>query len=517
MSPECRFNAAHVFTLSALTLLGCNQLLSIEAHHTNMQATGGASGLGRGGSDAVSAAGESSAGASGVRSTSVRQGRYGQHLLLTPVENGSASAGGAAAGSAGASAVENTKVSGVMTLVSIASDGLKSGDETSHAPSVSSDGNFVLFKSSASDLVNADWSQGSDPFLRDRASGKTIRANIAMQSLHEFGFSDSPLLSGDGTTIVIASDARTSAGQTPGVSRIFRIYLNSNPPSITLLSHGNTTAWEPAINEDGRTIAYAQGRDESSYGNDVRVTDAQGGTELLSVTASGEPADGDSRSVALNAKGNVAAFASSASNLVGSDTNKLSDIYVRVRGKNPYTERISSGSGSDGESNGDSDKPKLSGDGQHVAYSSAASNLVPEDRNGKFDVFVYDRSTRTTTRVSVSSAGREEGNADSWNPSLSYDGRLVAFESYATNLVAEPFEDAPGTRNIFVHDLKTRQTLRISKPLAGSKALGASFEPAISANGRVVVFTSTASNLVDNDHNEQPDVFAFEFKSAPWL
>ena len=197
----------------------------------------------------------------------------------------------------------------------------------------------------------------------------------------------------------------------------------------------------------------------------------------------------------LAADGRFVAFGSDATNLVTGDTNAVSDafVYDRVTGT---TERVSVSSAG-AEANGTSFAPAISADGRFVAFPSEATNLVPGDTNGVTDVFVRDRLTGTTERVSVSSAGAE-ANGTSFAPAISADGRFVAFPSEATNLVPG---DTNGATDVFVRDRLTATTDRVSVDSAGAQANDRSDFPAISADGSVVAFVSTATNLVPDDTN----------------
>ncbi len=144
-----------------------------------------------------------------------------------------------------------------------------------------------------------------------------------------------------------------------------------------------------------------------------------------------------------------------------------------------------------------------SADGRHVTFVSDANNLVPSDTNGKWDIFVYDRITGMTERVSVNSSGIQ-ANGDSYHASISADGRYVAFESSASNLVPG---DTNGRMDIFVHDRITGITERVSVDSSGIQANQGCGSPSISADGRYVAFTSWASNLVPGDTNGKCDVF----------
>ena len=165
------------------------------------------------------------------------------------------------------------------------------------------------------------------------------------------------------------------------------------------------------------------------------------------------------------------------------------------------------------EANNSSEHPSLSGDGQLVAFESYASNLVTGDTNGAGDVFVHNMQTGTTVRVSVDSSG-VQGDGQSSYPSLSANGRFVAFESDATNLVAG---DTNGSTDIFVHDLLTGTTQRATVDSTGVQANSASHLASISADGRFVAFESYASNLVGLDNNSVLDIFVHDFQTGATL
>jgi Tol biopolymer transport system component len=221
---------------------------------------------------------------------------------------------------------------------------------------------------------------------------------------------------------------------------------------------GNSfSANEPAISADGRFIAFEAGAtnlvvDDTNGARDIFVHDRQTGiTERVSVDSAGNEGNNDSGGGAITADGRYVAFGSGASNLIPDDTNDASDIFVHDR-QTGITERVSvdsAGSEANAGSGGGSRSTAISADGRFIAFESGATNLISDDTNSASDIFVHDRQTGITERVSVDSAGNE-GNHDSEWFDISADGRFVAFQSYASNLVPD---DTNGNYDIFVHDL----------------------------------------------------------------
>src|SRR4051794_21608541 len=221
---------------------------------------------------------------------------------------------------------------------------------------------------------------------------------------------------------------------------------------------------------------------------------AVNGTSLES-RASGTPGvkgNSDSVDTAVSADGRYVAFTSTATNLDPADSDSGSDVYVRDRltGTTVLVSRASGAAGAHG--NGGSDVPTISLDGRHVAFQSAATNLDPDDTTGTTDIYVRDLQAPTTTLVSrdTGAAGAKSDGA-SFEPAISADGRHVAFASTATNLP----DDTDATIDIFARDLDTNATELISRATgaAGTKSDNFSFFPSMSGNGRFVAFGTVAS------------------------
>jgi Tol biopolymer transport system component len=217
------------------------------------------------------------------------------------------------------------------------------------------------------------------------------------------------------------------------------------------------------------------------------------------------------------------AFESDADSLVVADNNGSVDVFVHDRQTGATTRVSVDSTGTEGDAG--SRVPSISEDGQYVAFESDATNLVGvgNDTNVKSDIFVHDRDADgngiydepgpvgvSTARVSVDSVGNQ-GNENSNSPSISADGRYVAFESDADNLVAD---DNNGSTDVFVHDRQTGATTRVSVDLAGVEDTGDSNNPSISADGSSVTFQSDADDLVAGDTNFAPDIFVDDLQAG---
>lgn len=225
-------------------------------------------------------------------------------------------------------------------------------------------------------------------------------------------------------------------------------------------------------------------------------------TERISVSSAELQADGGSVTPAVSNDGSYIAFTSGAKNFHGGSHNNTNEVYVRdkIRGATELVSKASSGQ----FANGRSLAPAISGDGRIVVFQSRASNLATGDTNGADDIYLHDRSTAITALVSVSSTGAV-GNAASSDPAISDDGRYVAYASEASNLVPG---DTNNTTDVFVFDRVNRTTTRASVGTTGGQGTGPSRNPSISRNGQKVAFESAAGNLIARaDTNGFVDVF----------
>jgi Tol biopolymer transport system component len=424
------------------------------------------------------------------------------------------------------------------TRVSVSSDGTQ-GDRDTYTAGVSANGRYVLLNSQATNLVAGDTNDRWDVLVRDRSGGVTTRVSVSTNGAQAkptddpWGGSTAGGISANARYVVFQSDAANLvAGDTNGTEDVFLHDLASGVTTRVSVSSAGRQANGPSgfstISADGRYVAFSSGasnlvRHDTNQMADVFVRDlATGKTTRVSLTGKGRQArcniaGCESGEPALSAHGRYVAFDSSATNLVPHDTNRLADVFVRDR-RTGKTTRVSVDSrgrqgGGDRTMNG-SNAPVISANGRYVAFHSADSNLVRGDTNGVFDIFVHDRRTGRTTRVSVSTAGAQANQESLGAASISADGRYVAFTSLASNLVAGDRNDIT---DVFVHDLASGETLIASIGQDGSQGDDASATGGIafSANDHMLVFSSWAANLVDGDTNSVPDAFVRDFGGRP--
>jgi Tol biopolymer transport system component len=345
------------------------------------------------------------------------------------------------------------------------------GNDDSFDAAIAADGRFVAFHSGATNLHPDDADGLWDVFVRDLEAG----------------------------TITLASRASGAAG-----------------------TKGNGSSFAAAISADGRFVAFASNASNLDSADpdstfDVFVRDLEAGTTRLASRASGPAgAKGNAGSEAptISADGRFVAFESVASNLDPADGDATDDVFVRdlEAGTTALVSRAPGATG--GKGNGSSRRPRISAGGRFVAFDSVASNLHPDDGDPSDDVFVRDLEANTTALASrAAGAAGAKGNDGSFEPAISPDGRFVAFHSLASNLHSD---DADATLDVFARDLQAGTTTLASRVTgsAGAKGDGDSYEPAISADGRFVAFTSLASNLHPDDGDANHDVFVRDLQAG---
>jgi Tol biopolymer transport system component len=306
---------------------------------------------------------------------------------------------------------------------------------------------------------------------------------------------------------------------------IERVSVDSNGRQA---SQGNEERYSPgsptSISADGRFVAFTSLSSDLVAGDtngsiDVFVHDrTAGGTVRVSIDSSGQESNGDSYYPSISGDGRFVAFESEATNLVANDLNGLDDVFLHDRDPdgngifdegNGVTARISVDANGR-NANGWSAAPSISSDGSKVVFLSQATDLVANKTTNYTDVFVRDVAAGTTSLVSVALGGTSGNNYSSW-ATISPDAGSVAFISGASDLVPN---DTNST-DCFVRDLVQGTTTRVSVDSSGAQGNGqCDSRPAISADGAIVVFDSSSTNLVPGDQNGRSDIFAHDLATG---
>ena len=388
------------------------------------------------------------------------------------------------------------------------------GDDDSKQPSISADGRYTAFASFSSNLVKGFnvYNNANDIYLHDSIDNFNMLISAAALPWEQAdGNSSDPVISADGRYVVFATGATNLDPENNcRDGNIFLYGLGSELECVSISTNGregNKKSDQPDISADGSYIVFRSAADNLVPGDTNNHTDifihklVGQQTVRVSLGQSGYEYNSDSYQPSISADGLYVVFVND-----GYDNNPR--IIFRDW-KNGKTELISVNS-ADISGNGWSNNPSISGNASFVVFDSSSTNLVADDTNNAVDVFIRDRETNTTERISVNSLS-VQGNDNSFHGSVSADGRYVVFTSYADNLVAD---DTNGKTDIFVRDRFRGLTKRISVNSAGEQGNDFSGTPSISDDGKHVVFTSYATNLVPGDTNGKYDVFVNEISST---
>lgn len=377
--------------------------------------------------------------------------------------------------------------------------------------SVSSDGRYVVFESTASDLLPDTIDDSHDVFVRDRQSGVFERASVSNseQVTYNVGeYTSPPVISGTGRHIAFVSQS-SRLTSTPDENGMPDVFVRDRTGYTRLISvalngaAGNGASFTPAISRDGRYVVFQSfatnlTNNDQNRSIDIYLRDRlESETELISITDEGLQGDNEGdygySSVAVSDDGRYVAFSYDRLPIPGHPSNGGPYVYVRDREANRIR-MIAQGT-----------FPALSSDGRYLVFLSNDS-LVIEDQNNVVDVYLYDQQLNRFERISVTNGGEEV--PDQWvyhAPDVSADGRYVVFQSSFDGLTGN---DTNGFTDIYLRDRLLHKTLLISGGVNGVAGNGDSYQPAITDEGTLVTFTSLASDLVINDTNDRVDVFA---------
>ena len=410
---------------------------------------------------------------------------------------------------------------GETTRISVDSFGFE-GAGNSREPSISGDGRFVAFET-WSNLDPSDTTPNEftlDVYLHDRLTGTTEVISRDTGGGNPNGNCDEPAISDDGRYVVFTASASDMvSGDNNFRQDVFRYdRLTGATALVSAALDGTVGDWDsyqPDISADGNIVVF------TSAAGDLTLQDpgqwaifardmTTGVTELINVGVGGADPDSSAGAPSVSADGRFVVYTSNASNLVPGDVNGKQDIFLHDR-QTGATDLISI-STLGVQANSECWDPAVSADGRYVVFNTIASSLVAGDTNIYPDIFLRDRVTGQTTKITQSHDGSGANN-QSDNASLSDDGRYIAFRSWASNLQGPP---AGGSNwlDAFVIDRQTGEIEQVNVSSTGILPNNHTYAPDISADGRFVAFASDASNLVDDDFNSKSDVFLHDYGFA---
>jgi Tol biopolymer transport system component len=377
---------------------------------------------------------------------------------------------------------------------------------------ISADGRYVTFASVATNLVPNDNNDQQDIFVYDRQTNQMTCVSMAFDGTQANLYSLSPSISGDGQQIVFVSEATNLVpDDVNGLPDVFVHDLRAG--ATTRVSVGldgieaSGSSSQPAISSDGRFVAFSSMADnlvlaDTNQSGDIFVYELQtGAISRVSVASDGSEANGISINPVISADGRFISFNSLATNLTSNDGNSRSDVFIHDRhtGQRNLISVAVNGS----VANNESFKPAISGNDRYVAFVSRADNLVIGDTNDVSDVFVYDRQTGQMIRVSSLPEDAQLPAADlrdAYSPAIASDGRFVSFYR-PPNFFNPDFKYGS-----FVYDLYTGQVVHLSQ---GYDEANGIYEVAISVDNRWFAF-ATHENLIPEDTNDEVDVYVYE-------
>jgi hypothetical protein len=410
-----------------------------------------------------------------------------------------------------------------------------------YSVAISNTGRYVAFSSEATTLVSGDNAGHRDVFLRDRDHDNdgifdepgevlTTRVSMAWNGGEANNDSWEVSISGNGRYIAFSSDAdnlvepngfpdSNHARDVFVYDRITKETIRASVRDLTEKEVGNNTSDQPFISNDGKYVVFRSKAtnlilpDPDANGSiaDIYIRNlAADRTYLVSRDVGDVQADLESAYPTISDNHQFVAFQSRSDLAPGDGNGSGWDVFVRDL-VTPDTIRVSNG-------NDDSYTPYISGGSQFVVFASRANNLGPVDTNGYADIYIRDLTAATTDLVSINFYGDQAINGDSYSPSITTDGRYIAFASDANNLDVH-LPDINNQRDIYLHDRTIGLILpfptfgltkRVSLDYMGGEPNGSSFAPVIAPDGRHIAYVSAATDLVSNDTNNAWDVFAFD-------
>jgi Tol biopolymer transport system component len=432
------------------------------------------------------------------------QFRNGQYVLFESAANNLAEGD-----TNGAADVFIRDVTGGKTLVVSANTNGLPGNAISRKATMTPDGRFVAFLSSATDLVAGDTNNLPDVFVRNMLSGVTTLASVdtgrpgspSTQPVPEL-LEPAPEITPDGRSVAFQQTTGPSQAQVFVRDSVAQTTLAVSTDALALVSsilgRTNQCRFDYAISDDSKYVAFEVSPIASAAGVVFRYALGSGNTELVYTNAA--YLSDDYRSLDVSSKGEVVVFVANAN---GSTGDQLS--VMRWDGLSGVVSLVSSGTNHTSAAGTVSCNPALTPDGRFVAFVSDAPDLVSNTPPAGFHLYVQDSVAGTMTLVDESLQGKDSGLTGMAVPSLSDDGRVVVFDAADSNLVPN---DNNRFVDVFLRDLTAGTTEMISArapelPSVAGDASSELWPQALSGDGRFLVFSSGAANLMDGDTNHR--------------
>ncbi|HSX43192.1 MAG TPA: hypothetical protein VLF59_03840 [Candidatus Saccharimonadales bacterium] len=422
----------------------------------------------------------------------------------------------------------------IISVDGSGNQGTNDSADSNSQVSMSQDGRYVLFSSSASNLVSGDTDNAADLFVKDRLTGSVTRVDVSSAGTQaNIGGDIWGRISADGKYVAFESYATNFVSGTLPANSVHYYLHNMTTGSTDLIDVGMGGAMPNTggdsrsvdISADGRYVVFASGASNLVSGDtnsqqDIFVRDTKlSTTTLLSKADSGTAANGDSTRPSINCDGSMIAFSSQATNLVSSDTNGVDDDFLvnRVGGNSIKDLTLSANATSGVEGYSAPLAPVVSCNGSTVLVPSKASNLTSGvTGTTKYHLYAYNTFNDSFELIDKSASGTV-GNNGVRDDAISWDGNLIAFNSQANNLSSSTYDDN-SYADVYLRNRSANTTEQVSRASTTTSLQSPQSEavtPSISLDGRYVSFSTYSSNAVSGDTNSKHDVFVAQSGYTP--
>lgn len=416
---------------------------------------------------------------------------------------------------------EARAATGEILLLSSSTSGTL-GNNTSDSPAMTPDTRYVVFSTASTNLVEGDANGMRDIFRKDIQTGELARCSLTSAAVEPNQHCYAPAISGDGRYVIFRTTASNLVpDDTNTVDDIFCKDMASG--DLTRVSTDSTGAQAngksdyPCINGDGSYIAFASWATNLVAGGTTgtqifRKDRVSGEVEIVSESGAGTLGNGNCSSPRISSSGRYIAFGSAATNLVPGDVNARYDVFRKDMDTGAVL--LCSCTQSDFQGDYDSSEPSMSTDGRYVTFTTI-SKLLAADVNDSADTYRKDLTTGLLAACSTSPAGAYVSGITTYS-AISDDGRYVAFRANTLQLAGS---SSSHTWSVYLKDMQTGRVLHCANSATNTGGTtSGSHAPCISADGRYVAFSSSSDDLVPGDTNARSDIFRKEpLLEAPFI